>query len=701
MRSGYSLRTTYVSLRRHLPNRAMWLPSVSLVAAWSVTVMLSMFSSMDDPRLNGPEDAPPFLSPSTLSNEGAQAMGPKQDLIRRWPTVGRTISLNIRGTIKAEVAGPFDRVPYKQQLFFAFDWTADSVIESNDGNRIVELRTFNHVSEAFMLSEYDTSQILLSDEEPSLLSKLGTGEPHVGMRCVPTTSFSDLLISDYRIPTRNNDRAFWEVASLSGKSVRLTHRLGFGIERVEAVDCQLSQLERRWLRKAILDWHYGVPDESAAQQHYTTDAAVDDVMPTSMRMVPPWSQLSDSDKTLLCVAPAEENAINLMWTDDDPGALDRWFPPGHLLSTDYTLKGLPRVSLGIKRRQYTSDPVLPVAGGASSVDQVSAASLVSTTPLLAVANLLHMPDSVRPCCYVLTGEGSDLAIAVATLLVVSTAIFVGAVNVGRSKLRRSVLALMTSGLLFAFSSCLHGQVSLTSVLPMSSAIILGNWLPMGAAMLAGLLYGRKEIPQWRRAVFALGLLGVGWYAVLCTVSPVSIQSNNQFANGVCLQSSPATCSAGAAASLLGVYGIETNETEMVRLCLTGRIGTNMLGIYRGLKMKTDGTPFDVEPVCCSFAQLQDSQICPMLLPVKLQSLTPITYGPPRRRVHPMFTASGKPALLENLLKKDHCIVLYGFTGEGDAIIGDPSNRTYGRVHWKKEQLEKSWRGEGFRLVRRS
>ena len=60
-----------------------------------------------------------------------------------------------------------------------------------------------------------------------------------------------------------------------------------------------------------------------------------------------------------------------------------------------------------------------------------------------------------------------------------------------------------------------------------------------------------------------------------------------------MQSSPHTCSAASAATLLRFYGIRATEQEMAELCLT-RSGTTWLGLYHGLASKLLGSQYRLE-----------------------------------------------------------------------------------------------------------
>ena len=73
-----------------------------------------------------------------------------------------------------------------------------------------------------------------------------------------------------------------------------------------------------------------------------------------------------------------------------------------------------------------------------------------------------------------------------------------------------------------------------------------------------------------------------------------------------MQSRGASCGPCCAVTLLRHCGIEADEREMSDLCLTTKSGTPSLGLYRGLKLKTNDTPWDVEVVRGDLEQLCES-----------------------------------------------------------------------------------------------
>src|SRR5690606_12744726 len=85
-----------------------------------------------------------------------------------------------------------------------------------------------------------------------------------------------------------------------------------------------------------------------------------------------------------------------------------------------------------------------------------------------------------------------------------------------------------------------------------------------------------------------------------------------------------SCSPAAAATLLRHYDIPATETELVDLCLTRLEGTSLHGLYRGLKLKTAGTPWDVEAFNGNLEQLHEYvESGPVILNVRL----PFEMGP--------------------------------------------------------------------------
>jgi hypothetical protein len=145
----------------------------------------------------------------------------------------------------------------------------------------------------------------------------------------------------------------------------------------------------------------------------------------------------------------------------------------------------------------------------------------------------------------------------------------------------------------AYLHWLWDRPSLSRLLPFSGTIILGNWLPIVGSFFLGICLKTKRIAFLRRIVLAFFMVAVSGYSLTkpmlgkppACVPVMSVRTLD-------FQTTDQTCSAACAASLLRLHGISANEKELSSLCLT-RQGTHWLGVYRGLKLKTAGTNWDV------------------------------------------------------------------------------------------------------------
>ena len=281
----------------------------------------------------------------------------------------------------------------------------------------------------------------------------------------------------------------------------------------------------------------------------------------------------------------------------------------------------------------------------------------------------------------------DLIWGLLILASLAALLFWGAVRLARrgSAWTSTALAMAVAAFLVVFGLTVHGKLVVAHWLPLSNAIILGNGFPLGAAVLAGVAAGRRSIPVWRRTVLGAGLLAGAWWSVLVNLLPGSLPSADRWTpDGVCLQSSEASCSPAAAATLLRHHGIEASEAEMMRLCLTRRGGSPSLGLYRGLKLKTRGTPWRVEVVRGTPDELRRDLATPVLLRMRL-----------RREPTTAARLLGWTGLVA---EPGHAVVLYEATADGRLLVGDPAS---GKGTWPAADFLPHWRGEGLRLVERS
>ena len=204
---------------------------------------------------------------------------------------------------------------------------------------------------------------------------------------------------------------------------------------------------------------------------------------------------------------------------------------------------------------------------------------------------------------------------VATLLASATIAFACACFVRRT-LTCKVLALLCAAWLLVDAFVLRESVWLIRWIPWTNMLVLGDFVPLGAAVLAAMLIKLSTGKLVYRATFATILVAscllYSYGEYLRPRPPIEAR----WRYGVCMQTTNASCGAAAAATLLAMHGISSTESEMADLCFTGDDGTTMQGLYRGLRLKTAGTAREVQPFTGNLETLRaDPQ--PTLLAVGL------------------------------------------------------------------------------------
>jgi hypothetical protein len=281
----------------------------------------------------------------------------------------------------------------------------------------------------------------------------------------------------------------------------------------------------------------------------------------------------------------------------------------------------------------------------------------------------------------------DLYVAVVLVVFAGLVALVITLLLGRGISRRAgaLVSAGVVGLIVAHVLLVSDRLWVARVLPFSSVPVLGNIVLLAlVGTLAGLAWRAIPGHPVRRGLLVIALFAACVYRTLLPAFPTPPTTlADRWRAAVCLQTSSASCSPAAVATLLRAHGIDATEAEMARLCLSSERGTAILGRYRGLKLKTAGTPWDVEVFRTDEAGLRQ-MTGPTLLSVRLD---------PAPGVDPRYEQlwGWTPGVA-------HTVVCFGFTADGQKVeMGDPA---VGREHWSTDDLGVLWKGEGLRLVRR-
>lgn len=281
----------------------------------------------------------------------------------------------------------------------------------------------------------------------------------------------------------------------------------------------------------------------------------------------------------------------------------------------------------------------------------------------------------------------DLYLGLLLLIVLDVALFIAGRAVGRrvSTPVSNIIALLSIVAIITYAVCLWDHIALATLLPFSNLVIIGNWYLLAAGFLGGIVASQRRIALKRRW---LSVSGLQCAAIVTAVFPIlgtAPHCDNQWdETGICFQTTPQTCSAASAATLLRMHGIEATEQEMAELCLT-RHGTNWMGLYRGLKKKTAGTDWDVDVSACSANELHALHQ-PAILSVGM----PPTDDLDRRTLAEFGWTPGVR----------HSVILLGFTNDDLVEIAEPTIGV-GRERWSVSSLHEFYLGQCVRLVRRS
>ena len=245
-----------------------------------------------------------------------------------------------------------------------------------------------------------------------------------------------------------------------------------------------------------------------------------------------------------------------------------------------------------------------------------------------------------------------------------------------------LLTLSISATVF-FLLYLSGQLFWTRIVPSSAAIIYTNLASVFAGLGAGWGWRLPNVPRWRRALLAtvLGLSSLAailWPLLSMALRPPP-EGHNESNGPVTTQSSWATCSPAAAATLLNAEGIRVSEREMISLCLTDGAGTPTLGLYRGVKLIANRNHRRIEIVGRDLEDLLAEDEWPVLMAVRLP------FGVEDRRFADQW--GWIPGM-------GHSVVALGRTPDRGFIIGDPA---FGLERWSKSELEILWQGNGLRV----
>lgn len=276
-----------------------------------------------------------------------------------------------------------------------------------------------------------------------------------------------------------------------------------------------------------------------------------------------------------------------------------------------------------------------------------------------------------------------------TAVIVMTLVAAGAALVSARFLStdkgQSVMLLLALSLVATFFFLIYfvGQLFWARIVPSSAAIIYTSLAAVFAGLGTGWAWRMPRTPRWRRMSMALLLAGATLTAILWPLLSIALrpppEGQDKWEGPVAMQTSWATCSPAAAATLLTAEGIPVSERDMIPLCLTDYDGTPTLGLYRGLKLVALRNNRGVEITDRSLTRLIKENDWPVLAAVRL----PFGVDDPR--------FSQEWGWIPGM---GHAVVVLSRTPNGDFVVADPA---IGQEIWSESKLETLWQGNGLRV----
>lgn len=243
---------------------------------------------------------------------------------------------------------------------------------------------------------------------------------------------------------------------------------------------------------------------------------------------------------------------------------------------------------------------------------------------------------------------------------------------------------------FGYAWILSGRLGWFATLPAAAVVLWSNLMPILLSFTAGLAYRSQRLPSWRRPV-TIGLFAMLALAFIvtpmlrATLTPLKLDSQSTWHDGVCLQSHPASCGPAAAATLMQLHGIHSTERALAKLCYTSQQGTEPLRLFSGLMAASRSKsvlPAVASPNPDRWAVQNQLPNIALVQFEAFQSERPNLSQP----IHRLLGPRGE----------GHAVVVLGRTDSGNWLIADPA---FGKTTWTSEQFRDRFTGDAIYLSR--
>lgn len=262
------------------------------------------------------------------------------DRIRENLVAGKTYEVVLNGGFDARVEDKDWGINEITNLAFAYEMLASRQIESNDGKKVVELRSFGRVATTKILTKAEV-KIELGVPGAIMLASLDQIQPGTSETILTIKPIAETLLGAYSssVISSNTTKAFAAVNAITGRKVRITYVDGEGVTAVEPVGCDLTADQLEFVANtAALSDCYILPDvQSKPGTKWKVDGSqLSGYFDPSMRVVPAGAvevvREADSEKSGKQFAnlKVEKGFLRLDNSDTSTGRVGTFEPTGNL-----------------------------------------------------------------------------------------------------------------------------------------------------------------------------------------------------------------------------------------------------------------------------------------------------------------------------------------------------------------------------------
>jgi hypothetical protein len=277
----------------------------------------------------------------------------------------------------------------------------------------------------------------------------------------------------------------------------------------------------------------------------------------------------------------------------------------------------------------------------------------------------------------------DQAVAISLITALSVLAFIGARHSSGQGSTRPVAFALALLLALLYAWACSGKLAWASILPVGCVLFWSNLMPALLSLAAGLASKAAGLAGWHRPATTTALLVLAVAYIVTPLArpwlaPVQLAEQSKWHGDLCLQTHAASCAPAAAATLLRLAGIDSDERALASACSTSRHGTEPLGLYSGLAVAS--YRYGVHPRVAS--PNADDWITSDQLPCI--ALVYFADTPSNGSMRRLLGPQGE----------GHAIVVLDRDAAGTWIIADPA---FGKTSWTDQVFRERFTGDAIYL----